>query len=69
MVIVAVFIALPISYIMAKQWLDNFAFHIELQPWIFIGAGLFALLIAWATVGIQTFKAAHQNLVESLKVE
>ena len=69
MVIVAIGIALPISYYMAKSWLDSFAFSIELHPLFFIIAGLGALLIAWLTVGIQTVKAARVNPTVCLKSE
>ena len=69
MVLVAIIIALPLSYLAAQQWLQNFAFHIELQWWYFAGAGLAALLIAWFTVGLQTIKAARVNPVECLRDE
>ena len=69
MVLVAIFIALPISYFVAQRWLQDFAFHIELRWWYFAGAGLLALLIAWFTVGLQTVRAARVNPVECLKDE
>ncbi|MEM6844414.1 MAG: ABC transporter permease [Bacteroidota bacterium] len=69
MVLIAITIALPVSYFAAQRWLQNFAFHIDLQWWYFAGAGLVALLIAWFTVGLQTVKAARVNPVECLKDE
>lgn len=69
MVLTAIVIALPISFWIAKNWLDTFAFRIDLQWWYFAGAGLVALLIAWFTVGLQTVKAARINPVEGLKDE
>lgn len=69
MVLVAITIALPISYYFAKNWLDSFAFSIELNPLFFIVAGLGALGIAWLTVGIQTLKAAQVNPTVCLKSE
>ncbi len=69
MVLVAIFIALPISYFVAQRWLQDFAFSIDLEWWYFAGAGLVALLIAWFTVGLQTVKAARVNPVECLKDE
>ena len=69
MVLVAITIAIPFSYYFAKNWLDSFAFSIELQPVFFIVAGLGALLIAWLTVGIQTVKAARVNPTVCLKLE
>ena len=69
MVLIAIGIALPISYFLAQRWLEDFAFHIDLQWWYFAGAGLLALLIAWITVGLQTVKAARVNPVECLRDE
>ena len=69
MVLVAIVIALPLSYLAAQRWLQDFAFHIELRWWYFAGAGLLALLIAWFTVGLQTVRAARVNPVECLRDE
>ncbi|WKN45795.1 ABC transporter permease [Tunicatimonas pelagia] len=69
MVLVAITIALPISYFAAQRWLQNFAFSISLQWWYFVGAGVLVLLIAWLTVGFQTVKAAQANPVECLQDE
>ena len=68
-VIVAIFISLPLSYLVAKNWLDNFAYKIDLNGWFFAEAGLLVLLIAWVTIGMQTIKAARVNPVECLKDE
>ncbi len=69
MVLIAILIALPISYIIGARWLESFEYRIDLEWWFFIGAGLVALLIAWITVGLQTLKAAKTNPVECLKNE
>ena len=69
MVLIAIFIALPISYFITQQWLQGFAFSIELEWWYFAGAGVVALVIAWFTVGVQTIKAANVNPVQCLKDE
>ena len=68
-VFVSIVIAFPLSYLITKQWLDNFAYRIELQVWYFIGAGLLALIIAWLTVSMQAVKAAVANPVKSLRTE
>ena len=60
---------LPVSYFIAKNWLEGFAYRIDLAWWYFAGAGLLALLIAWFTVGLQTVKAARVNPVECLRDE
>ena len=67
MVLLAIVIGLPVSYLMTKNWLDHFAFSISLEWWFFIGAGAAALIIAWLTVGIHTIKAARVNPVQCIK--
>jgi len=69
MVLLAIVFALPISYLLVQKWLAGFAFSITLQPWIFLTAGIGALLIAWMTMGIQTAKAAMANPSDALKNE
>ena len=69
MVLVAIALALPISYWAAQWWLADFAFSIALQWWYFAGAGGVALLVAWFTVGLQTVKAARVNPADCLRDE
>ncbi len=68
-VLIANIIALPLAYLFMKGWLENFAYRIGFNIWIFILAGVSALLIAVLTVGYQAVKAAMANPVESLKYE
>ncbi len=69
MVVLALVIGLPLSYFIAKQWIQNFAYGIELNIGHFVMAGALILFIAWLTVGIQTIKAASANPVDSLRSE
>ena len=69
MVLMAIAISLPFSYIIVQHWLHNFEYRIDLEWWYFVGAGLAALIIAWLTVGTQAVKAASVNPVHSLKDE
>ncbi len=69
LVLISMLIALPMSYLLAKEWLNNFAFSIELEWWFFAGAGILALLIAWLTVGTQALKAARLNPIQILRDE
>ncbi|MDR7132706.1 ABC-type antimicrobial peptide transport system permease subunit [Algoriphagus sp. 4150] len=69
MVLIAVVVAIPISYYLTKSWLDGFAFKIDLEWWFFIGAGVLTLGIALLTVSFQSVKAALMNPVNSLKSE
>lgn len=66
-VMIAILIALPISYLLARSWLSSFANSIKLQPAIFIGTGVLVLLVAWLTVGFQTYQAARANPIHALK--
>lgn len=69
MVLTAIVIALPVSYYFAKNWLDSFAFKIDLEWWYFIGAGLLTMVIALLTISFQSIKAALTNPVKSLRSE
>jgi putative ABC transport system permease protein len=53
----------------ASQWLNGFAFRVEINLFIFLIAGISALAIAWLTVGYQSIKAARANPVDSLRHE
>lgn len=69
MVVAAIVIALPLSYLIARHWLNGFAYRIDLELWYFIVAGLIALFIALLTVGFHAIKAARVNPAECLKDE
>ncbi|GAA3555391.1 ABC transporter permease [Snuella lapsa] len=66
---IAFVIACPIAYYAMHKWLENFAYKTALSWWVFALAGLFTLIIALLTVSWQTYKAATQNPVESLRDE
>lgn len=65
----SILIALPISYLITKSWLDSFAYKTELSWWIFCLAGIIALAIALLTVSLQTWRAATKNPVDALRHE
>jgi putative ABC transport system permease protein len=62
-------IAIPVSYYITTSWLKRFAYKTELSWWIFVIAGLSAILIAVLTVSWQSWRAATRNPVESLRYE
>jgi ABC-type antimicrobial peptide transport system permease subunit len=68
-VLVSILISIPVSYFITKNWLDSFAYRIDLSPWYFVGAGVTTLVIALATVSFQAIKAATANPVEALRYE
>jgi predicted permease len=69
MVLLSITIGLPVSYWLLDRWLERFAFHVTLEAWYFIAAGLTALIIAWITVASQAVKAAGVNPVKCLRNE
>jgi len=66
---ISVVVASPVAYFLMSKWLQEFAYRIHIDWWIFIVAGLIALLIALATVSFQAIKAAIANPVKSLRTE
>jgi len=69
LILIAVIIAVPISWYVTKTWLDGFAYRIELNWIVFVVASLSALMIAWATVSYESMKAAVANPAKSLRSE
>ncbi|MEM0992432.1 MAG: ABC transporter permease [Bacteroidota bacterium] len=65
----AFLIATPIAYYFMNQWLQDFAYRIDIQWWVFALAGLAAIGIALLTVSVQSVRAALSNPVESLRSE
>ncbi len=68
-VVIAFLIACPIAWYAMHKWLQNFAYKTTLSWWVFVAAGVAALLLAFITVSVQSYKAASRNPVESLKYE
>jgi predicted permease len=66
-VLIAILVALPLSYFLSHYWLEAFAYKTPLEWWYFVAAGLIALCVAWLTVSVQAFKAARVNPVRCLK--
>ncbi len=69
LVIIAALIASPVVYWAMSQWLQKFAYRISIEWWMFLLAGIVALLLAFITVSFQAIKAARANPVKSLKTE
>ena len=65
----AFLIASPITYFLIQRWLENYTYRIDLQWWVFLLAGGFALVITLLTVGFQSIKSAVANPVKSLRTE
>jgi putative ABC transport system permease protein len=69
LVVIAIVIASPIAWYTMNLWLQNFAYHIELQWWMFAFTGGVALGIAFLTTSFQSVRAAMVNPVKSLRSE
>ena len=68
-VFISLSIAFPVAWWAMNKWLQGFAYHINVSLWIFLVAGVTALLIALLTVSFQSIKAALANPVNSLRTE
>ncbi|WP_017730863.1 ABC transporter permease [Nafulsella turpanensis] len=66
---IALLIASPLAWYYMNQWLQDFAYRIEIGWAVFLIAGLFALLIAFLTISYQAIKAASANPVKSLRTD
>lgn len=69
LVSISIVIAVPIAWFGMYKWLQEFAFRMDMSIWIFVAAGVVALLIAFITVSFQAIKAALMNPIKSLRTE
>lgn len=69
LVLIAIVIATPIAWIAMHQWLQGFAYRVDIHWWIFGLAGMLALVITLATISVHAVKAALANPVNSLRSE
>ncbi|HTI61812.1 ABC transporter permease [Mucilaginibacter sp.] len=69
LVLIAIVIASPVAWYAMNKWLQDFAYRINMQWWVFAVAGLLAIIIAFATISYQAIKAALMNPVTSLRSE
>lgn len=69
LICIAIIIATPLSFYVMSKWLEDFAYRITIQYWIFGISALLTFSIALFTVSFQVVKAALMNPVKSLKSE
>ncbi len=69
LVLIAALIAFPVAWYAMDKWLQDFAYRVNINWWVFAVAGIMALLIALFTIGFQAVKAALANPVKSLRTE
>ena len=69
LVLISTIIAIPVAWLGMGYWLQNFAYRVELQWWVFGVASIFAITLAFFTVGVQSLRAASADPVDSIKSE
>ena len=69
LIIVSLLLALPVGWYVMTRWLQDFAYRIDIQWWVFALAGFSALFIAAVTIISQAFKTVAENPVKSLRTE
>ena len=57
------------AFFVARKWIEQFAFRINLSPWYFIGAAVIVLFIVAIVIGVSSWRIARMNPVKSLKDE
>ena len=67
--LIAFMLAIPLGLYASHQWLQNFAYRIDMSWWIFVGAGGLILLISLVIISFQAVRAASSNPVNSLRSE
>ncbi len=68
-VFISIVLGSPVAFYFMSKWLQDFAYRINIQWWVFVLAGFAAILIAFFTVSFQAIKAAVTNPVNSLRSE
>jgi len=69
LVAIAVIVAVPMAWWLASKWLQDFAYRIPVQAYVFVGTAIVTVLIALCTVGFHAIRAALLNPVKSLRTE
>lgn len=69
LVLLALLVAVPIAWLVMHRWLQDFAYRVNINWWVFVAAGLVAFLIAVLTLSVQATKAALSNPVKNLRTE
>ena len=65
----ALVLASPVAGWLMQGWLNDFAYRINMSPWMFVLAGVVTAIVALATISFQAVKAALDNPVESLRAD
>jgi putative ABC transport system permease protein len=69
LILIAFVIMTPLAWLFLGKWLENFAYHIDINPVVFIVSMMIAVGIALATISYHTLKSAKANPVDALRYE
>ena len=69
LVTLAYLIATPLSWYIINKWIENFAYHTNLNLWLFASGGIIVLIIVMFTISLQSMNAALKNPLEALRYE
>ena len=67
--LISIIIAIPLAYIGLSRWLNNFAYHIQLEWWFFALTGILIIGLTFLIVSVQGLRTASNNPVDSLRYE
>ncbi|MBV7269939.1 ABC transporter permease [Winogradskyella luteola] len=68
-VMISVIISVPITYLLVQNWLENFAYKIDLHIWLFTLPILIVFSLVLFSIGVKTLKIARSNPIHSLRTE
>ncbi|MEQ9301449.1 MAG: FtsX-like permease family protein [Cyclobacteriaceae bacterium] len=69
LIAIAFVIAIPLSYLLAQNWLNGFSYRVDIEVWPYLVAGLMTFVVAFLTVAYHSLRASTINPVETLKCE
>jgi putative ABC transport system permease protein len=69
LIAIAFIIACPVAWYAVNAWLNNFAFHVDVNWFVFVIVGMVTLLIALLTISYRALQAAYSNPVKTLRHE
>ena len=69
LILLSLLLAFPLAWLAMHKWLQNYAYRVDIHWWVFILAGVAAILIAIITVSFQAIRAAIANPVKNLRTE
>lgn len=69
LVVIAFVLVVPLAWLAVNRWLQDFAYKVQVSPWLFVSAGVLILLIAFSSIAYQSIKAATVNPSDTLRNE